>query len=186
MASKIFLLFIIFAPRLLMADATFCRQIFKKNSNNPPIMTEFRIEFNDSKAFKILRKINLVFSEYPRGYMENSHTQARITVPESRWHEIFGQDYETVIQELAKVQIYRVDIYEDGSQDRMLDKDLLISFNNEEIKFFPNEWITTQRSYSFQFDRRILTLMERYPEPAHVAIILEGGTIERDPEPYYY
>ena len=113
--------------------------------------------------------------------MENTRTQARITVPESRWPEVFKVDYESVIEELSKVEIYKVETFEEGTQTRMFDSNLIIAFRNDELKNFPNEWVTTQRSFSFEFDRRILTLMERHLEPAHVAIILEHGIVERTP-----
>jgi hypothetical protein len=176
---------VFFVPFALQAESLVCSQLF--HSLKPkPVVTEFRIEFNNSKALKILRQINRVFVEYPRGYMENTRTEARITVPESRWLEVFNVDYEAVIEELSKVEIYRVETFEDGTQTRTFDSHLLVHFRNDELKFFPNEWVTTQRSFSFQFDRRILTLMERHQEPAHVAIVLEHGTIERTPSLWDY
>jgi hypothetical protein len=166
-----------FMPIVVQAESLVCSQLFQ-GLKPQPVQTEFRIEFNNSNALKILRQINRVFVEYPRGYMENTRTEARITVPESRWLEVFKADYEAVIDELSKVEIYKVETFEDGTQTRTFDSHLLITFRNDELKFFPNEWVTTQQSLSFQFDRRILTLMERHLEPAHVAIILEHGTIE--------
>ncbi len=164
-----------------MAEGSSCSRLLK-SSNNPLVLTEFHIKFNNRAAFKILRQVNRVFSEYPKEYMQNSKTKAEITVPESRWFEVFGQDYETVISELAKVQIYRVETFKDGTILEAFQGNLLLSFSDDKTKFYPNEWVTNQLSYSFQFDRRVLTLMETHPEPAHVAIILESGIIERQAE----
>ena len=174
-----------FVPFVLQAETLVCSQLFE-GLEQKPVLTEFRIEFNNSKALKIIRQINRVFIEYPRGYMENTRTEASVTIPESRWLEVFRVDYESVIDELSKVEIYKVETFEDGTQTRVLESNLLISFRNDELKYFPNEWVTTQRSFSFQFDRRILTLMERHMEPAHVAIILEHGAIERTPNFWDY
>ncbi len=178
----IFILF--FLPSILQAEILVCSQLFE-SLKQKPIITEFKIEFNNSNALKVIRQINHVFIEYPRGYMENTKTEARITVPESRWLDVFRVDYESVIEELSKVEIYKVETFEDGTQTRVFESNLLVSFRNDELKYFPNEWVTTQRSFSFQFDRRILTLMERHLEPAHVAIIVEHGAIERTPSLWY-
>jgi hypothetical protein len=183
MKRWILFIYILFISNPTLAEGVSCTQLLT-GSNNPPVKTEYQIDFKDSKALKILRQVNRVFIEYPREYMENTKTQAKITVPESRWDEVFGQGYETVIDELAKVQIQRVDTFEDGTIATEFDRNLLVSNSNAEIKDFPNEWVTTQRALSFQFDRRVLTLMETHLEPAHVAIILEGGVIARSPEPY--
>lgn len=177
-------LFIFIFTNQTFADSPSCEQLLA-GTNNPPVKTEYQIDFKDSSALKILRKVNRVFIEYPREYMENTRAQAKVTVPESRWDEVFGQPYETVIDELAKVQIQRIDTFEDGTRSTEFDRNLLVAYSNDETKFFPNEWVTTQRSYSFQFDRRVLTLMETHLEPAHVAIILENGIIEREPQPEY-
>ena len=169
-------------PQLTLAETLVCNQFFQLAKQ--PVMTEYHIEFNDSDSYKILRNVNRVFVEYSRDYMENTKTEARITVPESRWMEIFKQDYETVIQELSKVEIYKVDTYEDGTQTRVFDANLLVSYSNDELKTFRNEWIPTQRSFSFQFDRRILRLMEIQVEPAYVGMILKSGVIRRIKKDY--
>lgn len=184
MQATVIAFILCFVPFVLQAESLVCSQLFQ-GLKPKPVLTEFRIEFNNSNALKIIRQINHVFIEYPRGYMENTRTQARITVPESRWPEVFKIDYESVIEELSKVEIYKVETFEDGTQTRIFDSNLLIAFRNDELKYFPNEWVTTQRSFSFEFDRRILTLMERHLEPAHVAIIIEHGAIERTPSLWY-
>jgi hypothetical protein len=161
----------------MISTILFCSQIFVAQPQ--PVVTEFRIEYNDSNAFKILKKINRIFYEYPREYMENTRTTASVTVPESRWLEIFGEDYETVIAELLKAEIYKIETFEDGSQTRVFDASLIIAYSNDGIKTFTNEWVNTQRSFFFQFDRRILRLMELNEEPAYVGNALEGGVIER-------
>ncbi len=154
------------------------RQLFILQSSEP-VKTEIRVEYQDPKVLKLFRKINMVFLEDPRGYIENTQTVAKITVPESRWDEIFGQDFESVINELSKVKIYKIETYEDGTQTRVFDAPFLVSYRNDELKTFPNEWVTTQRSQTFEFDRRVLRIIETYLEPAHVAYILEVGVIER-------
>ena len=180
MRLTILLFFIAMSPQLLLAESLMCSELFK-SFGQAPLLTEYRLENADASVVKILRRVNRVFIEYPRGYMENSRATASITVPESRWLEVFGQDYLSVIKQLSKVEIHKIETYEDGSQSRAFDRNLLISFRNDQLKHFPNEWVEAQRSYSFQFDRRILTLMEWHREPAHVAIILEHGTIEKIP-----
>lgn len=175
-----------FYSLMARGESAACQQLFNFQTS-PLVKTEFKIEYSDPKILKLFRKINLVFSEYPREYMENTSTVAKLTVPKSRWLEIFQQDYESVIEELSKIKIYKIETYEDGSQDRIYDADFLKAFGNEELKTFPNEWVPTQRSFSFEFDRRVLKVMEEYKEPAHAALVLENGTIERVPpfEIYY-
>ncbi|MBY0385079.1 hypothetical protein K2X05_07960 [bacterium] len=171
------------SPSVLWAETLQCIDFFQKQT---PKWTEFRIEYNGSNTFQILRKINRVFNEYPREYMENSKTVAKVTIPESRWQEVFGQDYFSVINELSKAEIYKTEIYEDGTQSRVFDVKVLIAFRNDEIKNFPNEWIPQQKSYSFEFDRRILRLMEILEEPAHVGYVLENGIIASNRWTDYY
>lgn len=166
-----------FMPIVSSAEVM-CQDVFRALTPNP-VRTEIHIDFGDSDSYKILRKVNRVFNEYPRGYMENTRTTARITVPESRWMEVFAQDYEGVIEELSKVKLYKVEFYADGTQIRTFESDFLLWYGNENIKNFPNEWVSEQRAFSFQFDRRFLTLMERLVEPAYVGMALQSGIIER-------
>lgn len=171
--------FFTMAPLFARGNSQICYEFFTAPSQKA-IRVEYKLESNDAKVLKILRRINLVFYEYPREYMENSRTVAKVTIPASRWDEIFKDDYTAVIEELSRVHIYRVETYEDGSESRTYDAPLLVSFGRDEMKTFPHEWVPTQPAYSFQFDRRILNLMERLIEPAHVAYILELGTIDRE------
>jgi hypothetical protein len=178
MRFKFVLFFLCLIPQISQGEAPVCQQLFQFPKEEP-VKTEIRLEYENPNVLKLFRKINLVFLEYPRGYMENTPTVAKITVPESRWQEIFVQDYQAVISELSKVQIYKVETFADGTQTRVFDAPFLKSFRNDEVKTFPNEWVTTQRSQTFEFDRRVLKIIETYLEPAHVAYILELGVIEK-------
>ncbi len=111
--------------------------------------------------------------------MENTRTVAKVTVPESRWKEIFGESYESVIEQLLQIKIYKIEIFEDGTQIINFDTNFLVSYGNTNLKFYPNEWIRDQPAFSFQFDRRILNLIEFHLESAHVAAILSHGIIDR-------
>lgn len=178
MRLQILLILFCFVPQIARSESLVCRQLFQLQ-NADPIKTEIKLEYDNPNVLKIFRKISRIFLEYPRGYMENTATVAKVTVPESRWHEIFVQDYEVVMSELSKVRIYKIETFEDGTQTRVFDAPFLVSYHNDKLKNFPNEWITIQRSQSFEFDRRVLKIMENYLEPAHVAYILEMGVIER-------
>jgi hypothetical protein len=179
MNFKIIALLVLLLPHRGWSTPQTCRQALQ---DFPPetVLTEFQIEYNDSDAIAILRKIHRIYLEYPIEYMQISRTTAWVTVPESRWLEIFAQDYESVIHELSRVKIRRVETYEDGSRSRFWDADLLVSFRNDETRHYPHEWVPIQKAYSFQLDRRILTLMERHRESANVMMVLELGIIDGD------
>jgi hypothetical protein len=174
-------MFVISAPSTSRADALVCKQLFGRNVEQP-LSTEYIVEFNDSNGLKLLRTIHRIVTEYPLEYMETSRTIARVTVPESRWQEIFLQDYQSVMNELSKVEITKVETFADGTQVQSLDAPVLISFCNDEFKNFPREWVPLQKSFSFQFDRRILDVMQKIQEPAVATWIFRDGVIAQSQE----
>lgn len=134
------------------------------------------VDYNNTRSLQILDSILNIFYQYPAQWVSKTRGYTELNIPQSRWNDLFKQDFTASMMELLQTQIYRVDFYENGLREVSPQASLLISYRVIETE-------AGETVFRFRIDPRVRRMYDYVEEPSIARRTLGAGILRTETFP---